>query len=167
VRALDAKLGPLLVQLPPSLHFQVRMAEAFLAGLRQQFDGGVVCEPRHRSWFAGEADQLLDRLRVARVAADPATVPQAARPGGWPGLAYFRLHGSPQMYHSPYGEAALDALAPRLSTSVQERPTWCIFDNTAQFAAGANALSLWRRLASSSQGSSPATSLDDGHEPLA
>ena len=34
-------------------------------------------------------------LRVARVAADPAKVPAAAEPGGWRGLAYYRLHGSP------------------------------------------------------------------------
>ncbi|HYE27200.1 MAG TPA: hypothetical protein VEA61_03055, partial [Allosphingosinicella sp.] len=33
----------------------------------------------------------LAALRIARVAADPAPVPAGADPGGWRGLAYFRL----------------------------------------------------------------------------
>ena len=64
--------------------------------------GDVACEPRHRSWFTAEAERLLSGFRIARVAADPAVVPAAAEPGGWPGLAYYRLHGSPRMYRSPY-----------------------------------------------------------------
>jgi uncharacterized protein YecE (DUF72 family) len=39
---------------------------------------------------------------VARVAADPAVVPEAVRPGGWTGLVYYRLHGSPRIYYSAY-----------------------------------------------------------------
>ena len=51
---------------------------------------------------------------MARVAADPARVPEAAEPGGWRGLIYYRLHGSPKMYYSAYSEEYLDALAARL-----------------------------------------------------
>src|SRR5579872_996471 len=39
---LKEKLGPLLVQLPPSLPFDPRTAEAFFAGLRERFTGSVV-----------------------------------------------------------------------------------------------------------------------------
>jgi uncharacterized protein YecE (DUF72 family) len=49
--ALGATLGPLLLQLPPSLRFNADIAEAFFTILRARFSGSVVCEPRHASWF--------------------------------------------------------------------------------------------------------------------
>ena len=74
---------------------------------------------------------------------DPATVEGAVEPGGWTGLVYYRLHGSPRMYYSAYDGAALAALSGRLEAS-QARgiPSWCVFDNTAAGAALGNALEL-------------------------
>lgn len=92
---LGAKRGPLLIQLPPSLAFEAERVGAFLATWRDRTDAPTVLEPRHASWFEAEPDDLLAAHRVARVAADPAVVPLAAEPGGWRGLAYHRLHGSP------------------------------------------------------------------------
>lgn len=143
-RALGDRFGPILIQLPPTLKFDAGVAGAFLGRLRDQTDGPVCLEPRHASWFEAEADALLTSYRVARVAADPARVPQAARPGGWPGLVYHRLHGSPRMYYSPYDDAALDALAALMRGAGPE--VWCVFDNTASGAAAADALRLKRRL---------------------
>jgi uncharacterized protein YecE (DUF72 family) len=100
--ALGAKRGPLLVQLPPSLAFDAGIASSFFSMLRGQYCGAVACEPWHPSWFAPEADRLLRDREVARVAADPAVVPQAAEPGGWGGLVYYRPHGSPKVYFSTY-----------------------------------------------------------------
>ncbi|MFC7737986.1 hypothetical protein ACFQX4_19610 [Roseomonas sp. GCM10028921] len=39
---------------------------------------------------------------MARIAAGPAVVPQAAQPGGWPDLLYIRLQGSPEIYYFAY-----------------------------------------------------------------
>jgi uncharacterized protein YecE (DUF72 family) len=137
---LGEKLGPLLVQLPPSLAYDALVAGAFFADLRDLWPTAVVCEPRHASWFAAEADALLAAHRVGRVGADPARHPAAGAPGGWTGLAYWRLHGSPRMYYSRYETAALEALAGEISRAAGE--TWCVFDNTASGAAAANALDL-------------------------
>jgi uncharacterized protein YecE (DUF72 family) len=147
VVALGAALGPLLVQLPPSLRFDAAVVAAFFSALRARFSGSVVCEPRHASWFTGEAEQVLASAQVARAAADPAPVPAAARPGGWNGLVYYRLHGSPEMYSSVYSAAYLERLAQIVRATAQAAPTWCIFDNTALGAATANALELCARLA--------------------
>ena len=141
--ALGEKLGPLLLQLPPSFAFDGRRVYAFLEHLRSRTQGDVACEPRHRSWFTAEAERLLSEFRIARVAADPALVPAAAEPGGWPGLAYHRLHGSPRMYYSLYALGRLDALKHRLSGN---GTTWCIFDNTAEGWATHDALLLWQAL---------------------
>ncbi len=142
--ALGEKLGPLLVQLPPGFAFDEGRVAAFLEHLRGRTQGDVAWEPRHRSWFTAAAGRLLAGFRIARVAADPAVVPAAAEPGGWPGLAYHRLHGSPRMYHSPYPDDYLHALAHRLSST--GGAVWCIFDNTAEGWATHDALLLQRAL---------------------
>lgn len=141
VRHLGAKLGPLLVQLPPSLAFDARPHDRFFDDLRKHWTGQVVCEPRHASWLGREADAALIHWRVSRVAADPARAPLAAQPGGWKGLVYWRLHGSPRTYWSSYDDAHLTMLAARLSGG-EGLETWCVFDNTASGAAAANALTL-------------------------
>ena len=138
---LGEKLGPLLVQLPPSLIFDPAVARAFFETFRSLFSGDIVCEPRQASWFGAEADALLVAHRIARVAADPARHPVAGAPGGWLGLAYWRLHGSPKIYYSSYDQEALRALAARLGPG-RTGEIWCIFDNTALGAAAADALAL-------------------------
>jgi uncharacterized protein YecE (DUF72 family) len=145
---LGERLGPLLVQLPPSFAYDAGVARAFFESLRSRFGGDVVFEPRHPTWFADDAERLLVELRVARVAADPARVPEAAEPAGWPGIVYYRLHGSPRVYYDTYGDEYLDALAARLRSHLgtSDAPVWCIFDNTALGAATTNAVDLMRRL---------------------
>ena len=141
VAELGDRLGPVLVQLPPSFAFDAAVAGAFFADLRARHDGPVACEPRHATWFEADADELLAVNRVARVAADPARHPTAAEPGGWRGLEYWRLHGSPRMYDSAYDDEYLASLAARLAASAAAE-TWCVFDNTTSGAAAANALDL-------------------------
>ncbi len=59
VSGLDNRLGPLLVQLPPSLNWSESLTIEFFSALRRRFAGLVVCEPRHLSWFRPEpATQL-------------------------------------------------------------------------------------------------------------
>jgi uncharacterized protein YecE (DUF72 family) len=143
IAALGSRLGPLLVQLPPSLALDPVVADEFFHMVRALHAGDVVCEPRHESWFAAEGDELLRRHRVARVAADPARWPEAGRPGGWPGLVYLRPHGSPRMYYSAYTPAQLDGIAHTLRThAAMGAECWCMFDNTALGAAAGDALAL-------------------------
>jgi uncharacterized protein YecE (DUF72 family) len=145
VRALGDRLGPLLVQLPPSLKYDQAVVERFLAEFRELFDGQLACEPRHATWFTDEVETHLTGHQVTRVAADPAVVPRAAVPGGWPGLIYYRLHGSPEIYNSPYSDDQLGAFARQLRDAEREgRQCWCIFDNTALGWATQNAVDLLR-----------------------
>jgi uncharacterized protein YecE (DUF72 family) len=142
IGGLGSKLGPLLVQLPPSLVFDHGIAAGFFAALRRRVDGSVVCEPRHATWFTAEAEALLAEFHVARAAADPPIGTVGLTPGGWRGLQYFRLHGTPRVYFSEYDDVFLANLARRLSDTEEGVECWCIFDNTALGAASANALAL-------------------------
>ncbi len=140
--ALGEKLGPLLIQLPPNLSFAEALATSFFQALRHRFSGQVACEPRHPSWFTPEADALLQRFHIARAAVDPCPAHVGLEPGGWQGLRYIRLHGSPIIYRSAYNTSFLKSLAAKLQTWSQTAPVWCIFNNTAEAAAIPNALSL-------------------------
>jgi uncharacterized protein YecE (DUF72 family) len=146
VRELGNKLGPILIQLPPSLGFDRQVARRFFTALRRRFDGGVACEPRHADWFTGEVEAFLVEFQVARVAADPARRPEGLHPAGWPGVVYYRWHGAPKIYTSSYPDAALDEIAERVTAAPATADRWCIFNNTAEHAAAANALGVLARL---------------------
>ncbi len=137
---LGAKLGVLLLQLPGSFEFNRPLVDRFLGMLRRRHDGPVVCEPRHASWYASDAEALLNTYTIARVAADPPRGTKACTPGAWTGLVYYRLHGSPRCYFSPYEQPFLAAIAERLREF--PGPAWCIFDNTGSGAAFENAVRL-------------------------
>ena len=141
VGGLGEKLGVVLVQLPPSLAYEADAADTFFLALHRHVRAPLAVEPRHASWFAPDIDARLSALQVSRVLADPQPVPGGEAPGGWSGLAYYRLHGSPRIYYSDYDEAALADWEARLAADVARGVSvWCIFDNTAAFAALGNAL---------------------------
>ncbi len=150
IAGLGPALGPVLVQLPPSLTFQRSTADRFFGHLREHFRGAVVCEPRHSSWGTLTADRLLCRWQVGRVAADPPRIGLREAPGGWLGptgdgrhaTVYYRLHGSPRVYWSSYPEDVLTAQAAAIRAWPRSTDVWCIFDNTAAGAAIENAITL-------------------------
>lgn len=140
--ALGDKLAVLLVQLPPKLAFEADVARRFFTELANGSAAAIACEPRHASWFEGDAEDLLRGLRVARVAADPARCEGAGEPGGWRGLSYWRLHGSPVIYRSSYADRTARYAAALRAEAAAGRDTWCIFDNTASSAATGDAVAL-------------------------
>ena len=140
---LGSKLGGVLVQLPPSLVFDARLAGTFFRTMRAVFAVPIACEPRHASWFAPRVDNVWERFDIARVAADPAVADGGDAPGGAGRWSYIRLHGSPRLYYSAYDDARLSTFAAALRAADRSRrPAWCIFDNTAHSHAVENAARL-------------------------
>ena len=74
--ALGTKRGPLLVQLLATFAFDILTVDRFFGVLRMRYDGEVVCEPRHPSWFDTPVSDLLEAHRVGGVAADPPRAPR-------------------------------------------------------------------------------------------
>ena len=140
IMPLREKKGPVLFQLPPSLAFDSGLVENFLISVRKLYQTEAVLEPRHSSWFNPAANALLQKYKIARVAADPPQGgPEACEPGGNTGLTYYRLHGSPRIYYSNYLDGFLYSMAAKISA---DENTWVIFDNTAVAHAYSNALQL-------------------------
>jgi uncharacterized protein YecE (DUF72 family) len=143
---LENKLGCLLLQLPPSLEFNVDEADAFFSLLRRQTKIAVACEPRHGTWFTNAATDLMRQYAIGCVDADPRPVPNS-EPSGFDRTVYLRLHGSPVIYRSAYDDAFIEGVSEQIDTTAPHADAvWCIFDNTADGEAIPNALALQRRL---------------------
>jgi uncharacterized protein YecE (DUF72 family) len=148
--ALGAKLGCVLVQLPPKLAFDAAVADAFLNRLQRVVGCTIALEARHPGWFAGEATRLLCQHGITRVIADP---PKGQAGPHVPTTAtiYARLHGSPRLYYSSYEPAYLAQLALDMQEHARQgRTVWTMFDNTASGAALRNALAVNDALLSNS-----------------
>ena len=142
-RRLGGKLGPVLIQLPPSLVFNRRTVDRFLSACAAAGLHELVCEPRHASWSGASAHACLACHGVSRVSADPISAAGPVLPDDARALVYYRLHGSPQMYSSSYTDAAMTSLHERISAQLARGcEVWCIFDNTAWQAAWPDALRL-------------------------
>lgn len=104
---LDRKLGGVLVQLPPSLRFDARLANTFFGVLRRRLPDGIAiaCEPRHASWFAPRGLAIWNRYQVNRISADPTPAPAS---------------GAIQTASESYGILAVLA-TPRVATHVLQR----------------------------------------------
>ncbi len=140
---LGEKLAGFLLQLPPSLVLDARVAAAFFRSFRNRSDAALVCEPRHLSWFSAKADDLFQRYQVSQIEADPPRAPAAGTPQAEADWPYWRWHGAPRMYYSNYSDQALHALARQVQAyRNSQRAPWVIFDNTAHGFAVANAASL-------------------------
>lgn len=152
---LGSHWAGLLLQLPPSLSFDARTAATFLRMLRARWDGGCACEPRHPSWFAPAATELLRKHAIGRVGADPALSAAARVPTDTGPWRYWRWHGSPKIYYSAYSEAALAELARQIAATDAHDTAWVIFDNTAAGHAIGDARSLQALVAARRESSRP------------
>src|SRR3954454_20713328 len=102
-RPLEEKLGPLLYQLPPSLHKNVERLDSFLARLPKDLE--QVVEFRHKSWYDEEILLLLDRHGVGFVTHNLKGFVSLRWTSGR--TAYVRFHGAAVKFHGRYADEAL------------------------------------------------------------
>jgi len=110
-RGLGSRLGPILLQLPPSLERD----DAALDETLDAFPGDVrvAVEPRHASWFADEVRDLLRRHSAALCLADRrGPVTPEWRTTDW---AYLRLHEGAARPRPCYAEDAIGTWVERLA----------------------------------------------------
>lgn len=139
---LGDKLGPILLQLPPTLKVDV----ARLTGCLSRFPAGVrvAVEPRHESWWTAEVRDVLARHGAALCWADRLGKPLTPlwRTADW---AYVRFHEGAARPWPHYGDQALRAWLRRLGEGADayvyfnNDPGGAAVRNAARFAALARA----------------------------
>lgn len=143
MRALGAKLGPALFQLPPQMSCDLPRLRDFLALL--PVGRRHVIEFRHPSWYADAVLQVLADHDAALCISD-----HHHAPAPWVATAsfvYLRGHGPGGRYRGSYPQAALDRWADYLSTwRAEGRAGYAFFDNDIGCAAPGDALRLIRLL---------------------
>ncbi len=112
--ALGPKLGPILIQLPPSFRADPDRLERFLDSVPEARKHRLALECRHASWF----DPLvLDRIRqlgVAAVIAQSERYPEAPHvPTA--DFVYLRFHGPGALFASRYSRSDLEPYASAIN----------------------------------------------------
>jgi uncharacterized protein YecE (DUF72 family) len=135
---LGDRLGPILLQLPPSLSVELDRLHACLA----EFPAGtrVAVEPRHASWWTDDVRRLLEKHGAALAWADRKSRPVTPlwRTTDW---TYLRLHEGAASPWPSYGRAALQTWADRITDD-----SYVYFNNDQHATAPKNA-ATFRRLA--------------------
>ncbi|MEX2984138.1 DUF72 domain-containing protein [Streptomyces sp. C36] len=130
---LGDRLGPVLLQLPPTLKADPGALDAALAC----FPAGtrVAVEPRHASWWTDGVREVLERRGAALCWADRDSRPVTPlwRTADW---GYLRFHHGRARPWPRYGSRALSTWAGRLADAWSDRaPVYVYFNNDAGGAA--------------------------------
>lgn len=135
--ALGSKLGPVLLQLPPTLKKDVDA----LAETLRQFPAGarVAVEPRHDSWWDDEVKALLEEHDAALAWADRRGRPVTPL---WTtaSFGYLRLHEGRAEPRPRYGRAALTSWVERVGR--ENVPSYVFFNNDPGGAAVTDAAAM-------------------------
>lgn len=145
LQPLRGKLGPLLVQLPPSFAFDEECLRRFAGALSEQAPGlRAALEARHPSWLEPAALELLEVHQIACVVADSGGRFPSCEAVTAP-FVYLRFHGPGELYVSRYERDTLAAYADKIAPWLAEgRDVWAMFNNDFAAYAVENALELAR-----------------------
>ncbi|HEU4470540.1 MAG TPA: DUF72 domain-containing protein [Flavisolibacter sp.] len=135
---LKEKLGAILFQLPPQLHYADEVLDRILGNMDPQFTN--VLEFRHSSWWKEPVYRKLADHGISFCG------------HSYPGLpdkvvintpaAYYRFHGVPKLYYSQYDASFINAVGEALKSKDTLDTAFVYFNNTATEAALRNAAQL-------------------------
>ena len=132
---LAEKLGPVLFQLPPRMAYSDERLQRILDSLDPAFRN--VLEFRHPSWWEGHVYQELARRGVAFCGQSHPQLPDDVVANA--NVLYYRFHGVPELYKSPYSENYLQQVVTQVEATQQVREAYLYFNNDIDASAIGNA----------------------------
>jgi uncharacterized protein YecE (DUF72 family) len=138
--SMKRRLGPVLIQLPPSLAFHAEKAEHFFRALKRGYQGyRFSLEVRHDSWLQPGAAGLMEKFGIGFVIAESGSRFPYAEFITAPHI-YLRFHGPDGSYASSYSERKLQAYAAKCKAwAAQGHALWIFFNNDGNAYAVQNA----------------------------
>jgi uncharacterized protein YecE (DUF72 family) len=147
IQPMWRNLGPILVQLPPSMKADLSRLDAFLASLPKKVGRvglRIALEVRHESWLTDTTQSLLDKHGAGLVLSDLKVATEQTNDAPF---VYIRRHGSPQ-YSGDYGEEQLQTDAEMVrGFARQDRDVYVYYNNDVGGHAVRNASRLKEILA--------------------
>jgi uncharacterized protein YecE (DUF72 family) len=130
---LGDRLGPVLLQLPPTLHADPALLDECLG--RFPADVRVAVEPRHDSWWTPEVRKVLESRGAALCWADVQARPVTPlwRTADW---GYLRFHEGRALPWPRYGRQSLTTWVGRVTDAwSDDHPVYAYFNNDPNAAA--------------------------------
>lgn len=136
-------LGPILIQLPPALHFNLEVTQHFYEVLSGRYRGySFAIEPRHASWLNETAIRQMKDYNIAWVVSQSGV--------GFPyaeyvtsRTVYIRFHGPGALYASSYSAEQIRTYADKIKGWMDAGcDVWVYFNNCYNGIAIENALTL-------------------------
>ncbi|MFF4348197.1 DUF72 domain-containing protein [Streptomyces sp. NPDC001530] len=139
---LGDRLGPVLLQLPPTLHADPGLLDDCLA----RFPSGtrIAVEPRHDSWWTPEVRKVLESRGAALCWADVLSRPVTPlwRTADW---GYLRFHEGSARQWPRYGHQSLTTWLRRITdTWPDDADVYAYFNNDVHAAAVRDAVTFAR-----------------------
>ncbi len=142
-RAIGRALGPILIQLPPSMHLDLIRLHEFISLLPKDLMFGI--EFRHKSWFCERTFELLDSYGIGFVSFHHPYIDCPKIVTGK--LVYIRFHGTESLYRGRYTKEQLDVWAKFIKENTSpNRPCFAYFNNDFEGNAIFDAINLKRLL---------------------
>ncbi|OHB54655.1 MAG: hypothetical protein A2173_06075 [Planctomycetes bacterium RBG_13_44_8b] len=136
---LKKNLGPILYQLPPSMHKDLERLEDFIQLLPKKH--AVIFEFRHNSWFSDDTYKLLNKYGAIFCTHDLIGVPTPRVITGR--IIYIRFHGPTGRYQGNYTKAMLKNWANWIKEHINNvHSVYAYFNNDVSGHAINNAKTL-------------------------
>jgi uncharacterized protein YecE (DUF72 family) len=122
---LKDKLGCVLFQLPPRAAYTEERLEKILKNIDPNFSN--VLEFRHESWWHAEVFNNLSANNISFCGMSHPLYPEEVVRNT--SVIYYRFHGVPELYKSPYSLPKLKSIAKEIKSSGNAKATFLYFNN--------------------------------------
>lgn len=132
---LKEKLGCTLFQLPPRIKFTEERMHKIIESLDTSFTN--VLEFRNISWWNGEVYSELSKNNITFCGMSHPQLPEDVIQNT--ATVYYRFHGVPDLYRSPYDLPALQRIADEIEKTKTTKRAFIYFNNDIDASAIKNA----------------------------
>jgi uncharacterized protein YecE (DUF72 family) len=132
---LQEKLGTVLFQLPPRIAYTPERLDRIINSLDPSFNN--VLEPRNLSWWNPEVYNTLHEHHITFCGMSHPLLPDEVIVNN--PVVYYRFHGVPALYSSPYQSSFLKKVADQVLSHHSVKQAFLYFNNDIGAAAITNA----------------------------
>ena len=135
---LKEKLGSVLFQMPPRFDYTEERLEKIINSLHTGFNN--VVEFRHESWWNAEVYKELSKNKISFCGMSHPDLPGDIIQNT--PVLYYRMHGVPNLYQSPYKISTLKKIIHEIETSGKTKKAFIYFNNDIDVSAVKNATQM-------------------------